>query len=1203
VVRGLGAQLITLESNATTDDVPMPVSMALPIEVRIERVGVAQLDWRVGTNGGTIRGLAFGYAGGGTGHRLSAVTFVAPLGAVTGDATMGAVAPFPIAGHLKAKGDAALAGTEADIGLEGSLAGLVLDATGNARTARFTGRASLAPLAAAALREVAVDASGIDLAAWNGVLPATDLKIVLHASPANGGLAGTIEAANAAIGSIDAGRVPLAAVSTRFTWRDDMLALDSLAATLEGGGTIAGQGQIPLGAAGTAGSWTLELRNVDLRRIYSPLIETRLSGKVDVDLGSAEQRIRGDIADRTLRGGIGLDFGAVVANNSVIVERFRARSGKGELSGRGRIALDGERRFELEATASRFDPAAYAALPAGTLDGRIVAKGTLAPTWRVQADIALAPGSRMAGIALSGTARGTLTRDSIRDAAIDLAAGRARLTATGSAGFHGDGSDRITVMLDAPSLAELAPLFPASPGGGLEGALHAKAVLAGLPPRAGIEVDASGERLKMPDGVAIGSFDMRARIAAGTSVDLRRDLQTRKIEVDVTAKDVVTSGFTFATARIGVTGTAAQHAATLALTGEDLDVTASAHGGFDLPRDPGAEMTMAALSWKGSLDTLDNRGARTLKLAAPTAVEIARTRVRVGAARLNVADGNVHLAEFVWDAGKITTSGTFTAVPLVSIARITGTTLPFRSTLTLGGEWSLAAAPRLSGTLAVRREGGDLAFLPSATSDSTIAAGLASLEVLARFRDDALDATASLRSTRGDKADAKLAIGAVAGAPPGHIAPEAPLEFSVSGDIPSLQLLQPWIGTTAVVSGRLHVDIAARGTVARPALSGAVLGEGLRIDAPQYGVHYTNGRLAARAENDRIDIEDLTLGSGTGTFKATGEISGLAPGGPKPLAKLTWKAQQFRAFNRPNLHLVVGGEGSAVAQNGRITLSGKLRADEGSIVYLATPDSTLGDDVVVKGWARPTTDRMRVDDLPLIVDLTLELGDRLMFSGEGIETRLAGSVHVTSGPSGLNGKGSISTVHGTYFAFGQQLAIERGQLIFDGRLDNPGLDIVALRKNLAVEAGVTVTGTVKVPVIQLTSNPPVPDSEKLSWLVLGQGNTTSGGDLAALQAASAALLGAHGKPVSASIAQSIGLDTLTLKGSERPAPTGAPGAENQVIAVGKRLSDRLSLVYEQGLTIATNALRLEYELTRSLTLRAEAGTVGGLGIYFRRTFD
>ena len=71
--------------------------------------------------------------------------------------------------------------------------------------------------------------------------------------------------------------------------------------------------------------------------------------------------------------------------------------------------------------------------------------------------------------------------------------------------------------------------------------------------------------------------------------------------------------------------------------------------------------------------------------------------------------------------------------------------------------------------------------------------------------------------------------------------------------------------------------------------------------------------------------------------------------------------------------------------------------------------------------------------------------------------------------------------------FGQRLTIERGRLIFDGPIDNPALDIVALRKNLQVEAGVKVTGTARVPRVELTSEPPVPDGEKLSWLVLGQG--------------------------------------------------------------------------------------------------------------------
>jgi hypothetical protein len=184
VVRGLGAQLLTLETNAATGDVPMPASMALPLEVRIERVGVAQLDWRVGENRGTMRGIAFGYAGGAKEHRVTDATFVAALGAIAGNATLGAGAPFPIAGRLKAKGDAALAGTEADIVLEGSLAGLALDATGH-RAERAIHRPRVARTARRGViaRSGARLHSGVDLAAWNGRLPATDLKLVMRASP------------------------------------------------------------------------------------------------------------------------------------------------------------------------------------------------------------------------------------------------------------------------------------------------------------------------------------------------------------------------------------------------------------------------------------------------------------------------------------------------------------------------------------------------------------------------------------------------------------------------------------------------------------------------------------------------------------------------------------------------------------------------------------------------------------------------------------------------------------------------------------------------------------------------------------------------------------------------------------------------------------------------------------------------------------
>ncbi len=1201
VVRGLGARHLTLETNTSAGEGSLPQTMAVPIEVSIEHLGVGQLDWRVGTSRGAIRGLAFGYSGGAAGHRVSDVTFVAAVGAITGNATIGADAPFPIGGRLKAKGDAALANVDADIVLGGSLAALTLDGSGNAGAARFNARASLAPLAAVSLREAALDATGIDLSAWNATLPSTGLTVALRAGPADGAIAGTIEATNATPGSIDTGRLPLSTLAARFAWRDDILALDSISATLDGSGTLRGQGRIPLGVAGTAGSWSLDVRDVDLKRLYAPLVATRVTGTLTAELDLQRQRIRGDVADRTIKGGLALDFAAVVADGAVIVERFRARSRKGELAGRGRLALSGERAFHLDMTTQRFDPASYGAFPAGALDGRIVATGTLAPAWRVHADIALAAGSHLSGVALAGTARGTFARNSVRDAAIDLAVGKSRLKATGGAG---EADDRIAVTLDAPSLAELAPLFPAAWTQSLSGALHAKATLAGLPPRAGIDLDLRGEGLKLPGGIAFGTLDVHARVAPGNTADVRDDLAAREMQIDVAATKFVMPAGAFGTLRASVAGTLAQHAVTLAMKSEDLDLSASARGGLDLAR---KSADMAAATWNGTLDMLENRGVFAVQLKAPATVQLARARVRIGATRLAVADGNMHLAEFAWDDGRITTSGSYAGVPLASVARFTGTPLPFRSTVTLGGEWSLAAVPRLTGSLAIRREGGDVFFARSATSDVTIAAGITALEGVARFTDDAIDATASFRSTRGDRADAKLVIGAVTGAPPGRPAADAPLDFSVTGDMPSLQLLQPWIGSAAVVSGRAHLDLTAHGTVGRAALEGTLKGEDLRIDAPQHGLHFANGRLVARAADGRIVIEEIVLAAGTGAFRASGEITGLATGGERPVARLAWRAENFRAFNRPDLRLVVGGEGTAVMESGKVSLAGKLRIDEGAIVYLATPDATLGDDVVVKGWERRTGRSVRVEDVPLAIDLTLDLGDRLAFSGEGIETGLAGVVQVTTGPTGLLGRGSIRTVRGTYFAFGQQLTIDRGRLIFDGRLDNPALDIVALRKNLAVEAGVTITGTVSVPVIQLTSNPPVPDNEKLSWLILGQPLTrSSGADFAALQAASAAILGSRGRPIAATIAQRVGLDDISFRstaGTQRGSQAGATGAEGQIVAVGKRLSDRLSLVYEQGLTVATNALRLEFDLTRSLALRAEAGTISGVGIYYRRSFD
>jgi translocation and assembly module TamB len=394
--------------------------------------------------------------------------------------------------------------------------------------------------------------------------------------------------------------------------------------------------------------------------------------------------------------------------------------------------------------------------------------------------------------------------------------------------------------------------------------------------------------------------------------------------------------------------------------------------------------------------------------------------------------------------------------------------------------------------------------------------------------------------------------------------------------------------------------------IERPTLDGKVTGPALRLDIPRYGVNLKDGPLRIASGPEGLRLEELSFVAGEGKFRASGLLGlPVAGGGRAGTSRIQWRAENFRALNRPDLRLIVDGEGTLAMEQKRLVLKGTLSADEGNIEYRSTADTTLADDIVVVGRPRPGGARSDglVADAPLDLDLALVLGRNLRFAGEGLEARLAGRVNVTSRGGGpMMGKGTIRTVRGTYYAFGQKLAIERGRILFDGPLANPSLDIVALRKNLAVEAGVEIVGTVRAPVVRLTSNPPVPDNEKLAWLLTGgPAGSGSARDSAALSAAAAALSGNQGKPLTQRIAQRIGLDDISV--AQRDTASGSDPLDAQVVTIGKRISDRLYIAYEQGLSLATNALRIEYVLSRYLTVSAFAGTESGVALNFRRTWQ
>jgi translocation and assembly module TamB len=310
-----------------------------------------------------------------------------------------------------------------------------------------------------------------------------------------------------------------------------------------------------------------------------------------------------------------------------------------------------------------------------------------------------------------------------------------------------------------------------------------------------------------------------------------------------------------------------------------------------------------------------------------------------------------------------------------------------------------------------------------------------------------------------------------------------------------------------------------------------------------------------------------------------------------------WSAKRLSIVQHPDLRLIVSGSGSLAVKDARIALAGELQADRGRVELRSNTAPALSSDVVVAGQERPVPISERA--LNSTLDLRLDLGEDFRVNGRGAQMRLGGNIRLHSTPgTPLQAEGDIAVRQGTYEAYGQKLDIEKGILRFTGLLDNPALEVRAMRKNQEVEAGVEVTGTARDPRVRLVSEPDVPDPEKLSWLVLGTGLEAAGtADAQKLQMSAIAMSASLGTlPLQQQLKRATGLDAINYI-------PGTDTSEGGVVAIGKRISDRVYLSHEYGLNAASSTFRLSYQLSRYWSVRTESGETDAVDLFFTFSFD
>jgi len=1200
----LGAERVEVEVTPSGKPASVPESIASNVIVTAPRLVVGSFELKVGVTVIAARAIETQAAIGPDGYRVSGGRFEFGANRATLDGQLDGKTPF----SLDARGTLQTAldskPVSARVTANGNLVDLLANAAVTGGGASGTIEARIASFDATALKSLRADLAGVDPRAWHAQAPHADLRIEAQLTPDRSrgfALKGPVSVRNAAPGTVDAERIPVRALRAAIEWRDQRLQLDDVTAELVRG-RARGNAVIDFGARP---AWQADLRfdGVDPATIHSrarPLLldgSARVRRADDVDFVVADLVNRGELPAK-----LTIDLRGTA--EKLVLNAGRLALGKGVADLRGEWQRSGAQALRATGTISDFEPALLVQGFDARVNGKFELDGQLQPRPHGRVDFELAD-SLALGRPLAGRGSAQLDVDQNLDVDLALNVRSARITARGGLG----GARTLAVDAEVPALEEL--------GVPVRGALTAQATLRGAWNAPAVEARVSGDKLRFEDHSV---ESLRALINYGGGADgtiaLRADLANHRFRGNpiLSMRSVNLVG----------EGRVSEHSVTLSASNEDAEaINLVARGGW-----------MQA-AWRGEISQATAGQPLGLRLQAAAPLSIESGQWSFGPAQFNVAGALVEQLRAAGDARGISTSGRFAGLRPIELA---GTSAVERAIvvkpatppapLELRGEWNLRLADLSEGDLLVERSSGDL------YAGAGNAMGLRELRVQARVRANQLDAQAVLVAERaGSMRGSMQAAVERGGAANWRLAQQRPWTILAEANLPAIEGLNPMLSdrvrANVRLGGALEGQVRIDGTPADPRANGALHGDKLRVAWIDQGVRLENGTLSAHLDGETIILDELRFAGPPRVRpddKRAAAAAGTEPGFISATGRLKVRdftgviqvaAQRLPLLQRSDRWVIATGGANIEMSKQRVQVNAAVAADAGYVNFSRPDRPALSRDVVVRTSA--DAPRAREAAVQFGFDLGIDLGSAFYLRGSGLDTRVEGAVRLRNeGRGAIRATGAVEAKDGTYEGFGQKLAIERGRVNFQGAPENPGLDILALRKGLPVDVGVSITRTAANPLVRLYSDQPMADFEILSWLVLGRPADQTRADNAALVRAATGLLSGSGEGIPTQLARTLGIDEISVRsgqvggagsilprqsvaGSLRGTEVGTASAE--IITIGKRVSDAVTISYEQALSGAANVVQLSYQLSRRLSLVARAGTENALDLVYSIAFD
>jgi translocation and assembly module TamB len=833
----------------------------------------------------------------------------------------------------------------------------------------------------------------------------------------------------------------------------------------------------------------------------------------------------------------------------------------GKLTGRASASWASTWQAMANLTAQGLDPSRLDKSLPGNLGGTIKADAAVDDE---------GPSVRITQLTIDGTLRdrpvgmeaaGSYARKSLRLDELTARSGASTLSAEGTIGRMAD----FSLDIDSPDLGDLWPAF--------SGKLDARVHVLGPSSRPFVVADATAVGLRLPQA-EVGDLTLKASVdASGEDAS----------NLDLSLENAAVSGTSVASLRVTASGNAHAHALSLVADTGIGSADLALSGSLDAPWE-------ANFAWRFELD----RATLAYETLAPWALEHkAAGRVSANGAELERSCWRSGEATLCLDAneqqGGQRAYLALTALPLAYFAPLLSERVLLEGDaaataqvlLPKGGEpqidVTLRTTPGRIGTAAGESESG--ASSDAAQQSQGLGFGAAEGHIVSNADRATVDVVWPFE--RQGKFDLHATVDRKDGEP----LTASTIDGDAAIDVGDLSFLPDVVNLVDKTAGTITGDVALSGTLAAPRLAGRIALEKARADLIGPGITVENVSLAVVGDGSgRLDIQGQAE-SGGGRLEANGA---LRLQGASPVGNMHVSGEKFQLYATSDATVFVSPDLSLSATRDALRLDGTVLVPSASITprSLEAGAVSVSPDQVIVGENGESESRAM--QRPLRAKLDLQLGDDVTFSGLGLTGSLAGRLQITEQPpEPTTGTGEVRIEKGTYQAYGQKLDIRRGRLLFaGGPITRPGLDIEAVRMPTeSVLVGARVRGTLAQPELSIFSEPPMPQQQQLSYLVLGRSlDNVSSSETSALSSAAIALGLKGGNVVSERINKTLGFQEFGIE--TNPSESG----QNASFVIGKYLSPSLYVSYGIGLFKPVNTLTLRYAISSRWRLVTESSS-------------